>query len=215
MTAAKVVLWRHGQTDWNASGRYQGQGDVPLNAVGEQQARSVAPAIAALNPTRMISSDLSRAARTAAIYTELTGLPAELDPALQEINVGSWVGLTNEEVFALSPEFKQALTEGRDCRRSETGETGGEVGARVATAILDAAEEMPDGSTLLVVGHGFSTRVAITLLMGLTFPDSWKLSGLWNCAWSVMQPGGEYWRLQSYNNHLPAVSTALGAHNIS
>ncbi len=215
MTAGRVVLWRHGQTDWNASGRYQGQADVPLNAAGEQQARVSAPAVAALGATRVISSDLSRAARTAEVYAQLTGARVEFLPALQEINVGTWAGLTNEEVFALSPDFKTALRAGRDFRRSPTGETGAEAGSRVAGAILDAAEACASDDVLLVVGHGFSTRVAITLLMGLDFENNRLLSGLWNCSWSVMQPSGDHWRLQSYNNHVPAVSTALGAHNIS
>lgn len=215
MTASTVVLWRHGQTDWNATGRYQGQGDVPLNDAGLAQARTVAPVLAAYCPARIVSSDLSRALQTAEILGELTGVRVEPMPGLQEINVGTWVGLTNEEVFELSPDFKQALREGRDFRRSDTGETGSEAGSRVATTLLDAAEATPDGETLLAVGHGFSLRVAITLLMGLDFAHNRLFSGLWNCAWTVMQPAGDHWRLQAYNHHIPHVGTSIGAHNIS
>ncbi|HVK45369.1 MAG TPA: histidine phosphatase family protein, partial [Micropruina sp.] len=100
MTAARVVLWRHGETDWNADGRYQGQADVQLNDRGLAQARAAAPLIAALKPSRIVTSDLVRARVTAAELGALTGLAVEPQPRLQEINVGDWVGLTNEQVFA-------------------------------------------------------------------------------------------------------------------
>ena len=93
-------------------------------------------------PEPMTPVDLSRAARTAEVYAELTGARVEFLPALQEINVGTWAGLTNEEVFALSPDFKTALRAGRDFRRSPTGETGAEAGALVA------GDRAPDGPRL-------------------------------------------------------------------
>jgi len=200
VTAARVVVWRHGETDWNADGRYQGQADVGLNAKGLEQARAAAVRIAALRPDRIVTSDLSRASSTAAILAGQVGLSVEVEPRLQEINVGDWVGMTNDEVFAAHPDFAEALLAGRDARRSATGETGAEAGARVAEVLLDIAEACPDGSTVVAVGHGFALRVAMVFLLGLDYAHNLTLGGLWNGSWSVLQPGGENWRLLSYNN---------------
>jgi glucosyl-3-phosphoglycerate phosphatase len=200
VTAARIVAWRHGETAWNAEGRYQGQADVALNAKGVQQARAAAARIAALQPARIVSSDLGRASDTARELARHTGLEVELEPRLQEINVGDWVGMTNDEVFAAHPDFAAALRAGRDARRSATGETGAQAGARVAEALLDIAEGSPDGSTVVAVGHGFALRVALVFLLGLDYAHNLTLGGLWNASWSVLQPGGESWRLLSYNN---------------
>lgn len=200
MTAARVVVWRHGETAWNAEGRYQGQADVALNAKGLEQARAAADRIAALRPDRIVSSDLSRASTTAHELARRTGVRVELEPRLQEINVGDWVGMTNAEVFAAHPDFAEALWAGRDARRSATGETGAQAGARVAEALLDIAEAGADGSTVVAVGHGFALRVAMVFLLGLDYAHNLTLGGLWNASWSVLQPGGESWRLLSYNN---------------
>lgn len=200
MTAARVVVWRHGETAWNAEGRYQGQADVALNARGLSQAAAAAPRIAALRPDRIVSSDLSRASVTAQQLARHTGLPVELEPRLQEINVGEWAGMTNAEVFAAHPDFAEALRAGRDARRSASGETGAQAGSRVAAALLDIAESSAEGSTVVAVGHGFALRVATVFLLGLDYAHNLTLGGLWNASWSVLQPGGESWRLLSYNN---------------
>ena len=200
MTAARVVVWRHGETAWNAEGRYQGQADVALNAKGLEQARAAAERIATLRPDRIVSSDLSRASTTAHELARRTGVPVEFEPRLQEINVGDWVGMTNAEVFAAHPDFAEALMAGRDARRSASGETGAQAGARVAEALLDIAESADDGSTVVAVGHGFALRVATVFLLGLDYAHNLTLGGLWNASWSVLQPGGESWRLLSYNN---------------
>ncbi|MFT3861168.1 histidine phosphatase family protein [Micropruina sp.] len=200
MTAARLVVWRHGETSWNVEGRYQGQAEVALNARGVQQAQASAPFIAALQPSRIVSSDLGRARATAGALAERVGLPVELEPRLQEINVGEWVGLTNAEVFAAHPDFAEALFAGRDARRSATGETGAQAGARVAEALLDIAESTPDGQTVVAVGHGFALRVATVFLLGLDYVHNLTLGGLRNASWSVLQPAGERWRLLSWNN---------------
>ncbi|MBK8460311.1 MAG: histidine phosphatase family protein [Micropruina sp.] len=200
MTAAHVVLWRHGQTDWNLSGRYQGQGDQPLNAVGIEQARVVAPLLAGMAPARVLSSDLQRARVTAEALCAISGNELEIDPRLQEINVGHWVGMTKDEIYVGDPGFQRALAAGGDWRRSPTGETGAEAGSRVALALLDLAESVPDGSTVVAVGHGFSMRIATTMLLGLNYTDNHVLAGLRNCSWTILQPLGERWRLVSYNH---------------
>ena len=93
------------------------------------------------------------------------GIPVRVDPRLREVDVGSWAGRSMDEVGAEVPDFWPALREGRDFRRSETGETATESGQRVALAVLEHAEAAPGDEVLLVVGHGLSLRVGALLLM--------------------------------------------------
>jgi broad specificity phosphatase PhoE len=133
MTAARLVLWRHGQTEWNVDNRFQGQADIPLDALGREQARLTAPVLAALGPTALFASDLSRTYETAQALAAVTGLAILTDKRLREIHVGSWEGLTGAEVDVADPELSRRLRAGEDVRRSETGERRRPAGRRFAT----------------------------------------------------------------------------------
>lgn len=199
MTAAKVVLLRHGLTDWNDGGRFQGHADVPLNDVGRAQAQAAAEQLVGAGITTVFSSDLSRASETAAIIGDRHGLTPHGDPRLREVNVGSWAGRSMDEIGQLEPDFWPALREGRDFRRSATGESATEAGKRVALALLDHAEAAAEDEVLLAVGHGLSLRVGALLLMGLDYSHARLFGGLRNCHWILLKPGGDYWRMLAYN----------------
>lgn len=201
MTAARVLLLRHGQTDWNDAGRFQGSADIPLNDTGIDQARQAADVLAGEGITAIVSSDLQRAAATATVLSERLALPVAFDARLREINVGQWEGLTQAEIAATDPEHWTPITEGRDVRHSATGETATGAGRRVADALLEHAAAGGPDDTLLVVGHGLTTRVAAMLLMGLEYPDVRRFGGLGNCHWAVLRPGTPWWRLVAYNRH--------------
>lgn len=203
MSAARVVLLRHGLTDWNDGGRFQGQADVPLNDTGRAQATAAAEVLAGFGISRVHASDLGRAAETARIVAARCGLDIATDPRLQEVNVGSWSGQTVDEVGAAVPDFWPALREGRDFRRSPEGETATEAGRRVALALLDHVEAAADGEVLLAVGHGLSLRVGALLLMGLDYSHARLFAGLDNCHWIVLEPGQEHWRMRAYNVGTP------------
>ena len=94
----RLIVWRHGNTDWNAGNRVQGQTDIPLNELGREQAAAAAAMLAALKPDAIVASDLQRAARTAAALAALTGLPVRTDARLRERYFGQWQGLTMTEV---------------------------------------------------------------------------------------------------------------------
>ena len=132
MTAARLVLWRHGRTAWNVDSRFQGQADVPLDALGRQQARLTAPVLAAFGPTALYASDLSRTYETAQALAALTGLEIVTDKRLREIHVGSWEGLTGARGGRGRPELSARLRAGEDVRRSPTGESPSEVAERMA-----------------------------------------------------------------------------------
>ena len=103
MTLRRLVLLRHGQTNYNAQGRMQGHLDSELTAEGLAQAATVAPGIAALGPDRLISSDLRRAVDTAGVVGAAAGLDVKTDPRLRETHLGEWQGRTVTEIEAEWP----------------------------------------------------------------------------------------------------------------
>jgi len=201
MTADRLVLWRHGQTDWNTSGRFQGQADIPLNATGLEQARDAAHVLATLGPVELWSSDLIRTRQTSAALTEVTGLEPRLDERLREVHVGTWEGLRGDEIQAVEPEAWAGLRRGEDVRRSSTGETVSEVGERVAEALIEIAAQAPDDASVIVTTHGLAGRAGLCRLLDLPF-GLWRTFGsLDNCAWSVLHRhrAGGYWRVAEHN----------------
>src|SRR5690625_7330104 len=94
------MSWRHGRTEYNLQGRFQGQIDIPLDEVGFKQAESAATHLAMLEPSAIVSSDLSRAQQTALTLAERVGLEVELDAELREINAGAGEGRTRPERLA-------------------------------------------------------------------------------------------------------------------
>ncbi|MFI0896904.1 histidine phosphatase family protein [Streptomyces sp. NPDC020983] len=194
----RIVLWRHGQTEWNLEQRFQGTTDIRLTGTGVAQARRAARLLAALRPDAIIASDLSRAAATAAELSALTGLPVTHHKALQETYAGHWQGLTHEEIVGRYGEQYAAWKRGEPVRRGG-GELETEVADRAAPVVLAAADELPDGGVLVVVSHGGTIRTTIGRLLGLA-PETWEsLGGLSNCCWSVLGEGARGWRLTEHN----------------
>ncbi|MDP4666971.1 MAG: histidine phosphatase family protein [Actinomycetes bacterium] len=206
MSARRLVLWRHGQTAWNADNRHQGQIDIPLNEVGREQARHAAQTLVAMKPTHVIASDLERALETGQILADLAGIKLSTDERLRETFAGEWQGMTRDEIVAKYPEDYAAW--GGDSEiRPGGGETRWEVSQRVVTAIDDALKNIPAGGTLVVASHGGALRSALGRLLGLD-PRQWTILGvLANAQWSVLSELDENmpklpdlkWRLQEYN----------------
>jgi len=124
LTAAQLIVLRHGRTAWNATGRFQGQADIGLDDRGRAQAEQAAEVLAELAPTAIYSSDLSRARQTAVPLAARCGLPVHTDERLREIHVGSWEGLTIDDLLVqLDDDVKRAYLAGEDVRRSPTSRT--------------------------------------------------------------------------------------------
>lgn len=208
MTAAQVVVLRHGRTAWNASGRFQGQADIPLDSRGIAQAERAAEVLAELAPSEIVASDLSRARQTAEPLARLTGVPVRTDPRLREICVGSWEGLTIEQAMAsIDPAEAARYLAGEDVRRSATGETVAEVAARASEALAEIGASAAPGSTVVVVMHGLAGRVGVCQWVGLP-NDCWRaLGSLHNCGWISVERhrSGDYWRISDYNVTAPRV----------
>jgi probable phosphoglycerate mutase len=97
-SACSFLLIRHAQSTWNAEGRWQGHGDPPLSELGRRQAEALARSLAAEGIELLVSSDLSRAAQTAAVLGERLGLVARHDARMRELDIGCWTGLTHAEI---------------------------------------------------------------------------------------------------------------------
>ena len=143
MTA--ILLARHGETDWNREGRFQGWADPPLNDTGRAQARALAERLRSTAFDAVYSSDLRRAHETAEIVAAPHAVPVVTDPQLREIDVGSWSGLTR-------PEIEQRFGGER-----LDGETREQHAARVVAAVERIARRHP-GQRILIVTHGGTMR---------------------------------------------------------
>ena len=206
MKARRLVLWRHGQTVWNAENRHQGQIDIPLNDVGREQARHAAQTLLAMKPTHVIASDLERALETGRTLSDLAGIGLTVDERLRETFAGEWQGMTRDEIIAAYP-ADYAAWGGDSEIRPGGGETRWEVSDRVVEAIESALLDIPAGGTLVVASHGGALRSALGRLLGLD-PRQWTILGvLANAQWSVLTELDENmpklpdlkWRLQEYN----------------
>jgi broad specificity phosphatase PhoE len=160
-----VYLGRHGETDWNAEGRFQGHADVPLNDAGRAQAHALAERLAAVPLAAICTSDLSRAVETAEIVAAGRGLRVDQYEALREVDVGEWSGLTREEIEARWPGSMQLWREtGYGWREGETYEA---LGARIAACLTRVAAEH-DGAQILYVGHGAAIRTVLARALGMS-----------------------------------------------
>lgn len=187
----RLVLWRHGQTTYNAEHRFQGQRDVPLNALGRAQAQRAARHLAGLRPAEIWSSDLARASATAEYLAELTGLVVQTDKDLRERHGGAWEGLTIDEIRERYPTDLAAWD-------PPGGESVEAVAERTNAAFSRIADGADPGSLVVVVGHGASLTWGMSRLLGL---DERVTGGLGNCCWCLLSRRGDggRWRLLEYN----------------
>jgi len=155
LPVTEMWLVRHGQTDWNLRGIYQGQCDIPLNETGISQARELAAALSGTRFDAIYSSDLARALHTASFIAAALGLPVNTDPRLREINQGVWEGQTIEAVrekyqpdFSLNPKYISTP-------RAEGAETLEQVIRRMVVA-ANEYHLRHNGGRVLLSTHGLS-----------------------------------------------------------
>lgn len=155
---AELWLIRHGETDWNREGRFQGIADIPLNSTGQEQARATAAALAQSGRTfnALYSSPLSRALQTAQATAQLINLPVRLDERLREINQGEWTGKNYRMVVSeLGDPSKADGAFASIHSRAPGGESVAEVAARIASAASAIARAHPN-ETVLIFSHGLA-----------------------------------------------------------
>ncbi|MEN9507381.1 MAG: hypothetical protein RI958_3307 [Actinomycetota bacterium] len=164
---------RHGQSEWNAVGRWQGQADPPLDRAGQLQAVAASERLGTFDA--VWASDLQRARLTAEIIAELLGIgPVQIDPRLREVHVGPWEGLTRDEVEAGWPGYLAAR------RRPDGFEPYDDAAQRLIGALADIASEHPGGE-VLVISHGGIIR-AVRHELGASDTHLPNLGGSWMTA---------------------------------
>ena len=163
-TRTSLLLIRHGQTSWNADGRWQGHGNPSLTEEGLAQAEELALSLALEQQrgrraeheqkawTRVFSSDLERARQTAVVVAERLGLPLEFDRRLRELDVGAWSGLTREEIVRRDPDRLRRFELGEPLIRPGDGESRVEIRERTHALVSDFARQF-SGDRIIVVTH--------------------------------------------------------------
>jgi probable phosphoglycerate mutase len=161
-----ILLARHGESDWNRERRWQGHADRPLTELGHEQAHALGERLASTPLDAVYSSDLARARDTALPTAVRHGLSVVTRPDLREVDVGSWSGLTREEVEVREPDGLRRWLDGG--KGWQGGESYEEMTARVVAAIRSLATAHP-GGRLLVVSHGGPVRAIHAHALGMEF----------------------------------------------
>ncbi len=163
-----ILLARHGESDWNAAGRWQGHTDRPLTELGRRQARLLGQQVATMPVEAAYASDLRRAWETAELALAGRGISVVRLRSLREVDVGSWAGLTARE---LEDRFPQELAR---WRAGGTGWSGGETYDEMAERVVAAVGEIATrhvGRCVLVVSHGGALRALKARASGLSYAD--------------------------------------------
>jgi broad specificity phosphatase PhoE len=181
----RLILIRHGETDWNVEGRWQGQADVPLNARGRGQAAQLAHSLADIGISVIVSSDLSRATQTAEELARVTGLSIHIDPRLREIHQGEWQG---QLISKIQAKYAEAYRQ-RQENPADVAPPGGETSAQVLGRALGAVEEIRlkyPNDTVAVVSHGYAIALLIAHYRRLPIEQAWELIPA-NGGWQELQ----------------------------
>ena len=163
----RVLLIRHGETDWNAEGRWQGHAPIPLNATGTRQSAALGRYLAAngYRLDRLVSSDLERAAQTAAAISAALDMPVQPDARLREIDLGEWQGLTRDEITQWDGDRYAAYRNDWRDTPVPSGESRRIVQVRARAAFDDWTAQYA-GQTLAIVTHGGTLGMLLESLFG-------------------------------------------------
>ena len=195
----RICLIRHGETDWNAAGRIQGQTDVPLNEVGRSQALALAASVPLFVFNAIYSSDLIRALDSAQGVAERCGLEVISLPLLRERHFGIFQGLTAEEGL-------QRYPEAHDCYKARdveydfvTGESMLRFNDRVHEAVACLTQLHP-GQTIAAVSHGGVLEMVYRKATGrpLQTPRDFVIP---NCALNWFSFDEHGWHLEAWDDH--------------
>lgn len=189
-------IMRHGETDYNRNGRYQGQSDIPLNDEGRRQSQALGVRMRALPLDIIYTSDLSRAQETARSIA--FGRTVALDPRLREVHVGRVQGMTNEEIARAEPAFWAALEREPDRTPFPGGENAYDVQARALEAFQAIRQRYPEGK-VAVVTHGGLIKMVVADILGLSLAERHRIV-LDNCGLTVVEWGDQRRRLRSLND---------------
>jgi broad specificity phosphatase PhoE len=195
----RILLIRHGETDWNATLKYQGHNTTPLNQQGREQAERVGKRLAAYPVAAIYTSDIVRAAETAQIIGEYVGMQPIVAAKMREIDVGKWEGLTPDDLYRQYPEHMAEF----DRDPANTVRLGGESYAQVQVRALEGLAEISaahaQDDVVVVVSHGGTIRAMICDIIGLELRHFGRL-WLDNGSISEIRTHHGKWRLVRMND---------------
>ena len=194
----RVIAIRHGETEWNAAGREQGQLDSPLTARGLKQAEAIAGRLRSVSFSALYSSDLGRALHTAEIVATATGATIEVDAGLRERHTGIFQGLTKEQMAAQYPNEYSAYRAGPYAYQVPGGESGQqrtERSVRVMNALADRHAE----ETIVAITHGGFLIGFFEHVLGLAPGNAWRFKRQ-NAAFNVFARTDGVWSLETWND---------------
>ena len=169
----RVLLCRHGETPWNAEGRYQGQIDIPLSETGERQATALGSRLKEVPIAKAVASPLSRARRTAELALGVRAGMLMLEPGLLEIAHGAWEGKLAAEIDAEDGPRLKAWRQAPDTVQMPGGESLQQVLDRAWPAFVSACAGLGADDTLLLVAHDAVNRVLLARMLGLPLSRIW------------------------------------------
>lgn len=186
----RLILIRHGQTQWNSESRVQGRTDIPLNDLGRLQAEAIAERLKSRSFDAVYASPLSRARDTAEAIARRSGHTVLLDEDLIEIRFGKWEGMTSEQLSATYRELFNDWTwieREEDCAAMEA-ESQQELASRSVRFVERLMSRYPENARILVVGHTMPTKLIIAHYIGLPYGRIRSLR-LENCAYNELETG--------------------------
>jgi len=195
----RIILVRHGQTEWNRVERFRGRADVPLNETGLVQAEVTGKRIAAeWRPSAICSSPLSRAVKTAEVIARHFDIPVRIHHGITDIDYGQWEGLTPDEVRERWPKMIDDWYDKPASMRIPGGETLEQLRSR-ALAVMDELAACHRDQTIIVVGHTVINRIILLGVLGLSNDRFWRLSQD-TCAINCFEAEGGNFILVSLND---------------
>jgi broad specificity phosphatase PhoE len=195
----RIILVRHGQTEWNRVERFRGRADVPLNETGLAQAEATGRRVAAQwKPAAVYSSPLSRAIKTAEAIANHFDLPVQAYPGLADIDYGDWQGLTPDEARRRWPDIVEAWYNAPQTAHIPGGETLAALRARAMETVGELASRH-EGQTIVLLGHTVINRIILLAILGLGNERFWRIKQD-TCAINVFEAEGDDYTLVTLND---------------
>ena len=172
----KFFLVRHGETEWNRLGRFQGHEDIKLNDRGLSQAKETAKAAAEWGHSAIYASPLTRTVQVAEEMVKVTLVPVSKQPGLKELNLGDLEGVTGEEMRQGWPEVFSAWRSAPEKVSMPNGESLSQLRRRAWQAILDIEEKHSEDESVVVISHNFAIRSIVGELLGVPLENFHRMS---------------------------------------
>jgi len=195
--SAKIILIRHGVTDWNLVKRYQGHTDIPLNESGQKQARDTAKLLTNIPIDIIYTSDLSRAYQTAEIIAEGKNIPIHKLKTLRETHFGQWEGLTIEEIRERFPEDVERLKKDPIHGIRPGGESRMMMFERVKKTLREIIHKHPH-QTVAIISHQGALAAAVCAITGEEYSEGRKKYRLENTSYHVLEMENGKWLIRHF-----------------